>query len=428
LNSLTEIKQRFGIIGNSPGLERALNKAMQVAGTDISVLVSGESGVGKESIPRIIHSQSHRKHNKYIAVNCGAIPEGTIDSELFGHEKGSFTGATAARKGYFEEADGGTIFLDEVGELPLSTQVRLLRVLETGEFIKVGSSQLLKTDVRIVAATNVELMTAIQKGKFREDLYYRLNTVEIHLPALRERKEDIHLIFRKFAADFADKYHVPPVRLDRDAVEVLSAYYWPGNIRQLRNLSEQLSVVEREKEINGNVLMQYLPDSGRGGVPALYKKDEATASGDFSNEREILYKILFDMRKDIADLKKLTGELMTNEEISEEWKSDNHSLINRIYQEDLGVERSESMMPLRKSSPSMPVYEDDDTTLQSTYDAQHETVEDSPITLQEKELEMIKRALDRNNNKRKDAAKELGISERTLYRKIKQYNLWCRKN
>ena len=423
MNSLTEIKQRFGIIGNSPGLERALNKAMQVAGTDISVLVSGESGVGKESIPRIIHSQSHRKHNKYIAVNCGAIPEGTIDSELFGHEKGSFTGATAARKGYFEEADGGTIFLDEVGELPLSTQVRLLRVLETGEFIKVGSSQLLKTDVRIVAATNVELMTAIQKGKFREDLYYRLNTVEIHLPALRERKEDIHLIFRKFAADFADKYHVPPVRLDRDAVEVLSAYYWPGNIRQLRNLSEQLSVVEREKEINGNVLMQYLPDSGRGGVPALYKKDEAAASGDFSNEREILYKILFDMRKDIADLKKLTGELMTNEEISEEWKSDNHSLINRIYQEDLGVERSESMMPLRKSSPSMPVYEDDDTTLQSTYDAQHETVEDSPITLQEKELEMIKRALDRNNNKRKDAAKELGISERTLYRKIKQYNL-----
>jgi DNA-binding NtrC family response regulator len=423
LNSLTEIKQRFGIIGNSPGLERALNKAMQVAGTDISVLVSGESGVGKESIPRIIHSQSHRKHNKYIAVNCGAIPEGTIDSELFGHEKGSFTGATAARKGYFEEADGGTIFLDEVGELPLSTQVRLLRVLETGEFIKVGSSQLLKTDVRIVAATNVELMTAIQKGKFREDLYYRLNTVEIHLPALRERKEDIHLIFRKFAADFADKYHVPPVRLDRDAVEVLSAYYWPGNIRQLRNLSEQLSVVEREKEINGNVLMQYLPDSGRGGVPALYKREEATASGDFSNEREILYKILFDMRKDIADLKKLTGELMTNEEISEEWKSDNHSLINRIYQEDLGVERSESMMSLRKSSPSMPVYEDDDTTLQSTYDAQHETVEDSPITLQEKELEMIKRALDRNNNKRKDAAKELGISERTLYRKIKQYNL-----
>tara|TARA_R110001592_G_scaffold72390_2_gene221115 strand:+ start:89374 stop:90645 length:1272 start_codon:yes stop_codon:yes gene_type:complete len=423
LNSLTEIKQRFGIIGNSPGLERALNKAMQVAGTDISVLVSGESGVGKESIPRIIHSQSHRKHNKYIAVNCGAIPEGTIDSELFGHEKGSFTGATAARKGYFEEADGGTIFLDEVGELPLSTQVRLLRVLETGEFIKVGSSQLLKTDVRIVAATNVELMSAIQKGKFREDLYYRLNTVEIHLPALRERKEDIHLIFRKFAADFADKYHVPPVRLDRDAVEVLSAYYWPGNIRQLRNLSEQLSVVEREKEINGNVLMQYLPDSGRGGVPALYKKEEATASGDFSNEREILYKILFDMRKDIADLKKLTGELMTNEEISEEWKSDNHSLINRIYQEDQGIERSESMIPLRKSSPSIPVYADDDTTLQSTFDAQHETIEDSPITLQEKELEMIKRALDRNNNKRKDAAKELGISERTLYRKIKQYNL-----
>jgi len=423
LNSLTEIKQRFGIIGNSSGLERALNKAMQVAGTDISVLVSGESGVGKESIPRIIHSQSHRKHNKYIAVNCGAIPEGTIDSELFGHEKGSFTGATAARKGYFEEADGGTIFLDEVGELPLSTQVRLLRVLETGEFIKVGSSQLQKIDVRIVAATNVELMTAIQKGRFREDLYYRLNTVEIHLPALRERKEDIHLIFRKFAADFADKYRVPPVRLDRDAVEVLSAYYWPGNIRQLRNLSEQLSVVEREKEINGNILMQYLPDSGRGGVPALYKREESSGTGDFSNEREILYKILFDMRKDIADLKKLTGELMTNEEISDEWKSDNHSLIRRIYEEDQEVERGESMMPVRKSSANLPVYDDDSTTLQSTYDAQHETVEDSPITLQEKELEMIKRALDRNHNKRKDAAKELGISERTLYRKIKQYNL-----
>ncbi len=423
MNSLTEIKQRFGIIGNSAGLERALNKAMQVAGTDISVLVSGESGVGKESIPRIIHSQSHRKHNKYIAVNCGAIPEGTIDSELFGHEKGSFTGATAARKGYFEEADGGTIFLDEVGELPLSTQVRLLRVLETGEFIKVGSSQLQKIDVRIVAATNVELMSAIQKGRFREDLYYRLNTVEIHLPALRERKDDIHLIFRKFAADFADKYRVPPVRLDRDAVEVLSSYYWPGNIRQLRNLSEQLSVVEREKEINGNILMQYLPDSGRGGVPALYKKEERSAAGDFSNEREILYKILFDMRKDIADLKKLTGELMTNEEISDEWKSDNHSLISRIYEEDQEVERGDSMMPMRKASPNIPVYEDDSTTLQSTFDAQHETVEDSPITLQEKELEMIKRALDRNHNKRKDAAKELGISERTLYRKIKQYNL-----
>ncbi|MGK0407224.1 MAG: transcriptional regulator with PAS, ATPase and Fis domain [Roseivirga sp.] len=424
MNSLTEIKQRFGIIGNSSGLERALNKAMQVAGTDISVLVSGESGVGKESIPRIIHSQSPRKHNKYIAVNCGAIPEGTIDSELFGHEKGSFTGATAARKGYFEEADGGTIFLDEVGELPLSTQVRLLRVLETGEFIKVGSSQLQKTDVRIVAATNVELNNAIQKGKFREDLYYRLNTVEINLPALRERKEDIHLIFRKFAADFADKYRVPPVRLDRDAVDVLSAYYWPGNIRQLRNLSEQLSVVEREKEINGNTLMQYLPDSGRGGVPALYKKQDSGSGGDFSNEREILYKVLFDMRKDIADLKKLTGELISNEEISEEWKTDNHSLISRIHEEDEKVERNESMLPARNNNPSMPVYEDDSTTLHgSTYDAQHETIEDTPITLQEKELEMIKRALDRNNNKRKDAAKELGISERTLYRKIKQYNL-----
>lgn len=422
MSSIQEVKQRFGIIGNSPGLERALNKALQVSSTDISVLVSGESGVGKESIPRIIHSQSHRKHNKYIAVNCGAIPEGTIDSELFGHEKGAFTGATGTRKGYFEEANGGTIFLDEVGELPLSTQVRLLRVLETGEFIKVGSSQIQKTDVRIVAATNVDLMTAIHKGRFREDLYYRLNTVEIHLPALRERKDDVHLIFRKFAADFADKYHIPPVRLDEEAVNVLRNYHWPGNIRQLRNLAEQISVIEHEKAIGATTLMQYLPDSGRGGLPALYKEDKPISESDFSNEREILYKILFDMRKDIADLKKLTGELMQNQEISDEWKDDNRSLIRRIYQEEASIEKLNTEKEIPASY--LPVYTDDEAEIpESIYDAGHDIVEDEPLTLQEKELEMIKSALDRNNNKRKDAAKELGISERTLYRKIKQYNL-----
>lgn len=420
--SLQDIKQRFGIIGTTPGLDRALNKALQVAGTDISVLVSGESGVGKESIPRIIHSQSHRKHNKYIAVNCGAIPEGTIDSELFGHEKGAFTGATGTRKGYFEEADGGTIFLDEVGELPLSTQVRLLRVLETGEFIKVGSSNIQKTDVRIVAATNVDMLTAIQKGRFREDLYYRLNTVEINLPALRERKDDIHLIFRKFASDFSDKYHTPTIRLDEEAAGVLRNYHWPGNIRQLRNLAEQISVIETDRAIDATTLMNYLPDAGRGGVPALYKEQNQTAEGDFANEREILYKVLFDMRKDIADLKKLTGELMQNDEISEEWKTDNSSLIRRIYDEDSNREVAETNV---NGGTYLPVYQDNvEAEIQTdTFEASHDVVEEQPVTLQEKELEMIKNALERNQNKRKDAAEELGISERTLYRKIKQYNL-----
>lgn len=422
--SLQEIKQRFGIIGNSPGLERALNKTMQVAGTDISVLVSGESGVGKESIPRIIHSLSHRKHNKYIAVNCGAIPEGTIDSELFGHEKGAFTGATGTRKGYFEEANGGTIFLDEVGELPLSTQVRLLRVLETGEFLKVGSSQIQKTDVRIVAATNVEMMSAVEKGRFRDDLYYRLNTVEIHLPALRERKDDIHLIFRKFAADFTDKYHTPTVRLEPDAVEVLRNYHWPGNIRQLRNLAEQISVIETDRSISASTLMGYLPDSGRGGVPALYRGVETQSSpGDFSNEREILYQVLFDMRKDISDLKKLTAELMQNNEISDEWKSDNSSLIRRIYREDQAQGVGQEAIPEAEAASFLPVYRSNEIT-EETDETYQDVVEDEPVTLQEKELEMIKSALERNNNKRKDAAEELGISERTLYRKIKQYKLW----
>ncbi|MCR9154269.1 MAG: sigma 54-interacting transcriptional regulator [Bacteroidetes bacterium] len=421
--SLKDIKQRFGIIGTNIGLDRALNKALQVASTDISVLVSGESGVGKESIPRIIHSQSHRKHNKYIAVNCGAIPEGTIDSELFGHEKGAFTGATGTRKGYFEEADGGTIFLDEVGELPLSTQVRLLRVLETGEFIKVGSSNIQKTDVRIVAATNVEMIPAIQKGRFREDLYYRLNTVEINLPALRDRKDDIHLIFRKFAADFSDKYHTPTIRLEDEAVQILRNYHWPGNIRQLRNLAEQISVIETDRMIDAATLMHYLPDSGKGGLPAIYKGEQKQAENDFSNEREILYQVLFDMRKDIADLKKLTGELMQNNEISDEWKSDNSSLISRIYKAEEDT-KSESRSELSNGN-YLPVYQNEEAGELQTdvYDAGHDVVEEQPVTLQEKELEMIKNALDRNHNKRKDAAEELGISERTLYRKIKQYNL-----
>lgn len=429
MSSIQELKQRFSIIGNSAGLNRALQKALQVAGTDISVLVSGESGVGKESIPRIIHSQSHRKHNKYIAVNCGAIPEGTIDSELFGHEKGAFTGATGSRKGYFEEADGGTIFLDEVGELPLSTQVRLLRVLETGEFIRVGSSQIIKTDTRIVAATNVNLLQAIEKGKFREDLYYRLNTVEIPLPALRERKEDIHLLFRKFASDFADRYHVPPIRLSDDAVAVLRDYAWPGNIRQLRNLAEQLSVVEQEKEINDQILMGYLPNAGRSGLPALYRQEaKAQSDSDFSNEREILYKILFDMRKDIADLKKLTGELMHTGQVSEEWKDDHSQLIERIYEKAPSSGLPALQRPENSQTSPYPLYREEaplkaEISRGELHEGAEEAVEEAPVTLQEKELEMIVQALERNQHKRKDAAAELGISERTLYRKIKQYKL-----
>lgn len=419
MSSLLEIKQRFGIIGASPLLDRALNKAIQVASTDISVLVTGESGVGKESIPRIIHSQSHRKHNAYIAVNCGAIPEGTIDSELFGHEKGSFTGATGARKGYFEEADGGTIFLDEVGELPLATQVRLLRVLETGEFIKVGSSKSQKTDVRIVAATNVDLLDAIKRGKFREDLYYRLNTVEIRLPALRDRKEDIHLIFRKFVADFADKYHLPPIRLAPDAVEMLQNFRWPGNIRQLRNLAEQLSVVEQKREVDGETLLNYLPAIGRSELPALYEKKEEKETS-FNSEREILYKVLFDMKSDLNDLKKLTMELMRHG-AHENFEEDNSQLINKIYGED---EPSAPVPVKQEESKYLPIYKEGDTELHTqTYDTDHETVEEENLSLQEKELELIKKALERSGGKRKDAADELGISERTLYRKIKQYDL-----
>lgn len=421
MSSAQEVKQRFGLIGSSSLLDRAIDKALQVASTDISVLVTGESGVGKESIPRIIHSQSHRKHGPYIAVNCGAIPEGTIDSELFGHEKGAFTGATGTRKGYFEEADGGTIFLDEVGELPLSTQVRLLRVLETGEFIKVGSSKAQKTDVRIVAATNVDLMEAIRKHKFREDLFYRLNTVEIHLPPLRDRKEDIHLIFRKFVSDFADKYHLPPIRLSPDAVEMLVNYRWPGNIRQLRNLAEQLSVVEKEREVSAETMMSYLPGIGNSELPVPVRNGSSGQS-DFASEREILYKILFDMRSDLQDLKKLTLALM-KEGGNDSFQEDNSQLIHKIY----GEEETVIDTPVKREPSEqkyLPIYKEGNTELHSeTYDTDHETVEEENLSLQEKELEMIRKALERNQGKRKDAARELGISERTLYRKIKQFDL-----
>lgn len=407
MENLQALKQRFGIIGNDVQLNRALEKAVRVAPTDISVLVTGESGVGKESIPKIIHSLSHRKHAKYIAVNCGAIPEGTIDSELFGHEKGSFTGATQDRKGYFEVADGGTIFLDEVGELPLTTQVRLLRVLENGEFIKVGSSKTQKTSVRIVAATNINMQSAIEKERFREDLYYRLSTVEIQLPALRDRNEDIHLLFRKFAADFAQKYRMPSIRLDENAIQILLKYRFPGNIRQLKNLAEQISVIEESRTITATKLQQYLPNN-KGNFPAIVgdKKEN-----DFSTERDIMYKILFDMRNDINDLKKLTLDLMKNGNI-EDVQEENHHLIEKIYSDKELREHNIEVLNIPQNTSS-----------DKEYDFIETIEEDESLSLQDKEIEMIKRSLEKNNNKRKLAAKELGISERTLYRKIKQYNL-----
>lgn len=421
MESIQNIKQRFEIIGNDPKLNRAIEKAIQVAPTDISVLVTGESGVGKESIPKIIHSLSHRKHGKYIAVNCGAIPEGTIDSELFGHEKGSFTGATGARDGYFEVANGGTIFLDEVGELPLTTQVRLLRVLENGEFIKVGSSQVQKTNVRIVAATNVNMFDAIEKGKFREDLYYRLSTVDIALPPLRERKDDIHLLFRKFAADFAHKYKMPAIKLEDNAVDLLLKYRWSGNVRQLRNIAEQISVLETNRVITHAVLNSYLPQEGTN-LPALVK--DKKAASDFSNEREILYKVLFDMKSDLNDLKKLTLELMQSG--SSKVQESNKNLIQKLYgqKEDTEIAFEEpqvGVIPNQLNSHQeefMDEEEDEDDYLFA------ETVEEEEtLRLDAKEIELIKKALDRNKGKRKAAADELGISERTLYRKIKQFDL-----
>ena len=421
MESVQAIKQRFGIIGDDPKLNRAVEKAIQVAPTDMSVLVTGESGVGKESIPKIIHALSHRKHGKYIAVNCGAIPEGTIDSELFGHEKGAFTGATQTRSGYFEVADGGTIFLDEVGELPLPTQVRLLRVLENGEFIKGGSSKVQKTDVRIVAATNINMFENIKKDKFREDLYYRLSTVEIALPPLRERKGDIHLLFRKFASDFGLKYKMPTIKLDDEAVALLLKYRWGGNIRQLRNIAEQVSVLEQKRNISGDELRQYLPDIGSN-LPAVIsdKKKE----GDFSNEREILYKVLFDMKSDLNDLKKLTLKLM-QEGDSQQVQDENEGLIEKIYGnsgddiDEADIDEDElNVLQIPQQNSSSPSQEEKDK-----YYFAEEIEEEETLSLQDKELELIKKSLERHSGKRKAAAEELGISERTLYRKIKQYNL-----
>ncbi|MGB1517202.1 MAG: sigma-54 interaction domain-containing protein [Flavobacteriaceae bacterium] len=412
MDKIQSIKQRFEIIGNDPQLNRAIGKAIRVSPTDISVLVTGESGVGKESIPRIIHQLSSRKHGKFIAVNCGAIPEGTIDSELFGHEKGAFTGATSTRSGYFEEADGGTIFLDEVGELPLTTQVRLLRVLENGEFLKVGSSQVQKTNVRIVAATNLDMPKAIQQGKFREDLFYRLSTVEIVLPPLRERNGDIHLLFRKFAADFAQKYKMPTVRLDEQAQQLLERQQWHGNIRQLRNVAEQLSVLEQDRAIGVDTLGLYLPDHNTR-LPAVVPSS-AGGGSDFGSEREILYKVLFDMKSDLNDLKQLTLELM-NSSSTEQVRSDNEGLIQKIYGEEQN--QSERLLPPRSESNTYPKKVD------NNFDYAEEIEEEETLSLIDKELELIKKALERNNGKRKAAADELGISERTLYRKIKQFDI-----
>lgn len=428
MESVQAIKQRFGIIGNDHKLNRAIEKAIQVAPTDISVLVTGESGVGKESIPKIIHQLSHRKHGKYIAVNCGAIPEGTIDSELFGHEKGAFTGATQTRSGYFEVADGGTIFLDEVGELPLTTQVRLLRVLENGEFIKVGSSKVQKTNVRIVAATNVNMFEAIEKGKFREDLYYRLSTVEISLPPLRDRQEDIHLLFRKFASDFALKYKMPTVKLTDDAAALLLKFRWNGNIRQLRNVAEQISVLEENRTINAQTLKTYLPEASSN-LPAVISSTKSES--DFSSEREILYKVLFDMKSDLNDLKKLTMELMKHGN-DKNVQKDNESLIQKIYGNESDAEYDDTTYDnnteddleiLSIPEPANTALIDPSNNALDKYHFAEEIEEEETLSLQDKELELIKKSLERHQGKRKLAAAELGISERTLYRKIKQYDL-----
>ncbi|CAI8221562.1 MAG: Nif-specific regulatory protein [Cryomorphaceae bacterium] len=386
-----QAKQRFGIIGNSPKLARAIDVALQVAPTEISVLVVGESGTGKENIPKIIHQNSKRKHAPYIAVNCGAIPEGTIDSELFGHEKGSFTGAHDSRKGYFEAANGGTIFLDEVGELPMASQARLLRVLENGEIIKVGSSKAQQTDVRIIAATNVNILEAVKQGKFREDLYYRLNTISIQLPPLRKRGDDIYLLFRKFAADFADQYNTPPIRLTDDAVEILKDYNWPGNIRQLRNFVAQLSVIEEERMITADKLQEQLPNISTGGLVKFEDKNKADLS-----EREILYKVLFDMKRDLTELKKITFDLMQKQGNTEIMQMANPTLFK----------------------------ETDDTNILINQNNRAGLIEvEESLSLFEQEKRLIEKSLLKHKGKRKDAAAELGISERTLYRKLKEFGL-----
>lgn len=412
------IKQRFGIIGNAPGLNRAIETAMQVAPTDITVLINGESGVGKENFPKIIHQLSARKHGPYIAVNCGAIPEGTIDSELFGHEKGSFTGAHEARKGYFEVVNGGTIFLDEVAELPLSTQVRLLRVLESGEFMKVGSSKVLKTDVRVVAATNIVIADAIRQGRFREDLYYRLNTVPIIVPPLRDRKEDIVLLFNKFAVDFAERYRVPELLPDEGARELLMKYRWPGNVRQLKNITEQLSILERDRQITRNTLSRYLPDSENSQLPVLFR-GAAAGQGDAFSERDLLYKVLFDMKRDMNELKGLVMHMLQDPDMLHRIETNDPGLLKRF--------EENSVMPEIVNTATTPSrhqdeqYEDDifanDTLLDDG-----EIIEES-LSIEKREIELIQKALQRHQGKRKAAAAELGISERTLYRKIKEYNI-----
>ncbi len=404
-----KVKQRFGIIGNSVGLNRAIDIAIQVAPTDLSVLITGESGVGKEVFPQIIHQFSARKHGPYIAVNCGAIPEGTIDSELFGHEKGSFTGASDSRKGYFEVASGGTIFLDEVADLPLSTQVRLLRVLETGEFIRVGSSKMQKTNVRVIAATNLDVTSAIETGKFREDLFYRLNTIPIYIPPLRSRSEDISMLFRKFAVDFAEKYRMPPIQLDEESFNMLTDYKWPGNIRQLKNIAEQISIIETNRLITPEVLHRYLPDYTSIKLPALYNQDDQKS---FASEREILYKILFDMKNDMNELKKIVLDLMQKGTNNEDNLGENARIIQKLYntiEPNISSSAPGKSMDLKRNE----AHDIEDT----------EEVFEESLSLTNKEIELIKKALDKHTGKRKNAANELGISERTLYRKIKEYNL-----
>jgi transcriptional regulator with PAS, ATPase and Fis domain len=422
MTSIQEIKNRFGIIGNSPVLERAIDVARQVAATDLSVLINGESGTGKEVFPQIIHQLSARKHGPYIAVNCGAIPEGTIDSELFGHEKGSFTGAHEARKGYFEVANGGTIFLDEVAELPLGTQVRLLRVLETGEFIKVGSSKVIRTDVRIVAATNVNILDAIHKNKFREDLYYRLNTVPIIVAPLRERKEDVFLLFRKFASDFAEKYRMPSLVLQPEAQTLLTEYRWPGNVRQLKNVTEQLSILEKQKEITADTLLKYLPQESFSNLPVLLKDDHKAA--EFS-ERDLLYKVLFEMKKDINDLKHLVGGIIRHAGNNDEFKESNEHLINKLYRDlnpepvsyDGGIQlqRQPEVQHVGNIQPLTPQI--------SGQDHSHAEIVEESLSIEEREKELIRKALTKYRGKRKYAARDLGISERTLYRKINEYGI-----
>ncbi len=414
--TIQELKQKFGIIGNNPLLERAVDISRQVAPTDLNVVINGESGTGKEVFPQIIHQNSARKHGPYIAVNCGAIPEGTIDSELFGHEKGSFTGATEARKGYFEVANGGTIFLDEVGELPLATQARLLRVLETGDFIKVGSSKVLKTDVRVVAATNINFYQALEKEKFRPDLYYRLNTVPIFLPPLRDRKEDIHLLFRKFVNDFSAKYRMPVLRLSADAEQILINYYWPGNVRQLKNIAEQISILEKNKEVNADTLLKYLPQYNSNNVPSLHKNDNFNSSQSFdNNDREIIFKVLRDNRAEINDLKKIVYDLVAAKSgRTNNINNEGLQVINRIYNSD-NEELNQNNSGLKIHSPAIQ---------NNTSSSSSQVIEvEETLSLQEKEIDMIKKALRKYKGKRKNASKELGISERTLYRKINEYSI-----